>query len=130
MSVKPIVLLLTIVGFVASSLDSASLSLSQTTQRIMNKDGNVNPMLRVFWCIMLTLVPLSIMFIGANFSTLKTLAIIISVPFMFIVAFMMIRLFMWLIEDERKGILDKYRVVKEKVNPEEVVEYKAEDWDV
>ena len=43
---------------------------------------------------------------------------------------MMIRLFMWLIEDERKGILDKYRVVKEKVNPEEVVEYKAEDWDV
>ena len=79
---------------------------------------------------MLTLVPLSIMFIGANFSTLKTLAIIISVPFMFIVAFMMIRLFMWLIEDERKGILDKYRVVKEKVNPEEVVEYKAEDWDV
>lgn len=128
--VLPIVLLLTIVGFVASSLDSASLSLSQTTQRIMNKDGNVNPMLRVFWCIMLTLVPLSIMFIGANFSTLKTLAIIISVPFMFIVAFMMIRLFMWLIEDERKGILDKYRVVKEKVNPEEVVEYKAEDWDV
>lgn len=127
--VLPLILILVIAGFVASSLDSASLSLAQTTQRIMNKDGNVNPMLRVFWCIMLTLVPLSIMFIGANFSTLKTLSIIISMPFMVIVAFMGVRLFMWLAEDEKKGILDKYRIVKEKTKPEDVVEYKAEDWD-
>lgn len=126
--VLPLLLVVVIVGFVASSLDSASLSLAQTTQRIMNKDGNVNPLLRVFWCVILTLVPLSIMFVGANFSTLKTLAIIVSVPFMFIVAFMGIRLFMWLSEDDHNGVLEKYRVVKKK--PDKVVEYKAEDYDI
>lgn len=127
--VLPLLLIFVIVGFVASSLDSASLSLSQTTQRIMNKDGNVNPLLRVFWCVILTLVPLSIMFIGANFSTLKTLAIIVSIPFMFIVAFMGIRLFMWLAEDDRNGVLDRYRVVKKQADPDKVVEYKPEDYE-
>lgn len=127
--VLPLLLIFVIVGFVASSLDSASLSLSQTTQRIMNEDGNVNPLLRVFWCVILTLVPLSIMFIGANFSTLKTLAIIVSIPFMFIVAFMGIRLFMWLAEDDRNGVLDRYRVVKKKADPDKVVEYKPEDYE-
>lgn len=127
--VLPLLIIVVIVGFVASSLDSASLSLAQTTQRIMNKDGNVNPLLRVFWCIILTLVPLSIMFVGANFSTLKTLAIIVSIPFMFIVAFMGIRLFMWLAEDERNGVLDRYRVVKKKADPDKVVEYKPEDYE-
>ena len=125
--VLPLLLIVVIVGFVASSLDSASLSLAQTTQRVMNEDGNVNPLLRVFWCAILTLVPLSIMFIGANFSTLKTLAIIVSIPFMVIVAFMGVRLFMWLAEDDKNGVLDKYRVIKKK--PDKVVEYKPEDYD-
>ncbi|MCB6993569.1 BCCT family transporter [bacterium 210820-DFI.6.37] len=108
--ILPIIVLLAIVGFVASSLDSASLALAQTTQKVPDKNGNVNPMLRVFWCVMLTLVPLSIMFVGANFSTLKTLSIIISMPFMVIVAYMTIRVLMWMSKDEREGKLDKYRV--------------------
>lgn len=109
-TVLPIVLMLTIVGFVASSLDSASLSLSQTTQKIANADGNVNPMLRLFWCLMLVLIPLVMMFIGAPFSILKTLCIIISMPFMVFVAFMTVRLIQWLGQDDRSGLLDKFRI--------------------
>lgn len=112
--ILPILVLLSIVGFVASSLDSASLSLSQTTQKITDKNGDVNRGLRVFWCLMLTLIPLSIMFTGAPFSTLKTMAIIISLPFMIVVAFMGARVIMWLREDDRKGLLDKYRSKEEK----------------
>ena len=108
-TVLPVIVLLTIVGFVASSLDSASLSLSQTTQKITDKDGDVSRGLRVFWCLMLTLLPLSIMFSGAPFATLKTMAIIISLPFMVVVAFMGVRSLMWLREDDKKGLLDKYR---------------------
>lgn len=108
----PIVVLVTIVGFVASSLDSASLSLSQTTQKITDKNGDVSKGLRVFWCLMLTLLPLSIMFSGAPFATLKTMAIIISLPFMIVVAFMGARTLMWLREDEKKGLLDKYRHIE------------------
>lgn len=108
-TILPVIVLLTIVGFVASSLDSASLSLSQTTQRITDKNGDVTRALRVFWCIMLTLIPLSIMFSGAPFATLKTMAIIISMPFMVVVAFMGARTLMWLKDDEKKGLLNKYR---------------------
>lgn len=110
----PVVILVTIVGFVASSFDSASLSLSQTTQKITDKNGDVSKSLRVFWCLMLTLLPLSIMFSGAPFATLKTMAIIISLPFMLVVAFMGARTLMWLREDDRKGLLDKYRQREEK----------------
>lgn len=112
--ILPVIVLLTIVGFVASSLDSASLSLSQTTQKITDKNGDVSKGLRLFWCGMLTLIPLSIMFSGAPFATLKTMAIIISLPFMIVVAFMGVRSLMWLAEDDKKGLLDKYRAKENK----------------
>lgn len=112
--VLPLLILLVIVCFVASSLDSASLALAQTTQKITDKEGNVNRLLRVFWCIMLTLIPLSIMFVGAEFSTLKILSCLISMPFMIIVAYMGIRLFMWLRDDDDAGLLDKFRVKRKK----------------
>lgn len=100
--ILPIIVLIIIVGFVASSLDTASFSLSQTTTLALDKDGNVNKWLRVFWCIILTLIPLSIMFANADFSALKSLAILVSIPFMFVVIFMEIVLFRWLKEDVKK----------------------------
>ncbi|MGI6767274.1 MAG: BCCT family transporter [Lentihominibacter sp.] len=112
--ILPALVLLIIVGFVATSLDSASLSLSQTTQKITDKHGNVSRALRVFWCIVLTLIPLSIMFAEAPFETLKIMAIIISMPFMIVVAFMGVRTLMWLKEDDKKGLLDKYRASDKK----------------
>ncbi len=108
----PALVLIIMVGFVASSLDSASLSLSQTTQPIPEKDGNVNRWLRVFWCIVLTLVPLSIMFVEANFSILKIFSIVVSIPFMFVVIFLMYNFFRWLKEDERAGKLDNIGLKK------------------
>jgi len=103
----PVVLLVIIVGFVASSLDSASLSLAQTT---FISTGELNPWLRVFWCFVLTLVPLSILLANASFSALKILAILISIPFMVIVAFMEIRLLKWLSEDRKAGKLEKFGI--------------------
>lgn len=106
----PIVLIVIIVGFVASSLDSASLSLAQTTTLKTEADGNVNKWFRVFWCFVLTLVPLSILLAGASFSALKNLSILISIPFMVIVAFMEIKLLKWLAEDRKAGKLEKYGI--------------------
>lgn len=98
----PIVMMVIIIGFVASSLDSASFSLSQTTTSKLDEKGDVSKGLRVFWCIILTLVPLSIMFAQADFSALKSLAILVSIPFMFVVIFMEIVLFRWLKEHKQK----------------------------
>lgn len=94
--VLPFTMLLIIVGFVASCLDSASFSLAQTTTMKLDKQGNVSRALRLFWCAVLTLVPLSIMFAKADFSALKSLAILVSIPFMFVVIFMEVMLFRWL----------------------------------
>ncbi|MBR0597360.1 BCCT family transporter [Sinanaerobacter chloroacetimidivorans] len=106
----PVVLLIVIVGFVASSLDSASLSLAQTTTKMTENDGEVNKWFRVFWCFVLTLVPLSILLANASFSALKNLSILISIPFMVIVAFMEIKLLKWLSEDRKAGRLEKYGI--------------------
>ncbi len=106
----PAVMLIIIVGFVASSLDSASLSLAQTTTLKTEASGDVNRWFRVFWCFVLTLVPLSILTAGADFSALKNLAILISVPFMVIVAYMEIMLLKWLSKDYKDGKLAKYGV--------------------
>lgn len=106
----PLIILLIIVGFVASSLDSASLALAQTTTKVYEKDGNVNRWMRVFWCIVLTLVPLSIMFAGAEFAVLKTISIIVSVPFMIIVLFMEVNLLRWLSQDRKAGKLETFGI--------------------
>lgn len=108
--VLPALFIFIIVGFLASSLDTASLSLAQTTAKELDEDGEVNPWLRVFWCFVLTLVPISILTANASFTALKNLAIIISIPFMFVVFFMEVRLLMWLNEDRKAGKLEKYGI--------------------
>ncbi len=95
----PFIMLVMIAGFVASSLDSASFSLAQTVTSRLDRDGNVSTGLRVLCCLVLTMVPLSMMFVKADFSALKSLAILVAVPFMFVVIFMEIVLFKWLRED-------------------------------
>ena len=106
----PVVLLVVIVGFVASSLDSASLSLAQTTTLKTENNGEVNKWFRVFWCFVLTLVPLSILLANASFSALKMLSILISIPFMVIVAYMEIMLLKWISEDCKAGKLERFGI--------------------
>ncbi len=110
--ILPIIFMFVIVGFLASTLDTASLSLAQTTAKELDDEGNVNPWLRVFWCFVLALVPISILTANASFTALKNLAILISIPFMFVVAFMEVRLIMWLIEDAKSGKLEKFGISK------------------
>ena len=98
---------------IAASLDSASLSLAQTPQRVIDESGNVNPLLRVFWCVILTLIPLSIMFVKAEFNILKILSVIISIPFMLILIYMFIRFMSWIREDAKAGKLEEYGGPKE-----------------
>ena len=99
--ILPYVMILIIVGFVASSLDSASLSLSQTVTR----SGDVTKKMRIFWCVVLTMVPLTIMFIGAKFTMLKIFSIVVSIPFMFIIVGMVVGLMKWFKEDAESGLL-------------------------
>ncbi len=96
----PVVILLLIVGFVAPSMDAASLALAET----VTKRGTPKMALRIFWCILLAVIPMSIILSGSGFDAIKQLAIIISVPFLIIVVGMEIGLLKWLKRDSRSGV--------------------------
>ncbi|XNM78427.1 BCCT family transporter [Escherichia coli] len=40
--------------------------------------------LRLFWCVVITLIPLSILFTGASLETMKTTVVLTALPFLVI----------------------------------------------
>lgn len=97
--VIPVVFTLVTLGFLATSMDSASFTLAVSATKQLDEKGNPNSKFRLVWCVVLALVPLSIMFAGAPFTAIKTICIVLSVPFLFIIIGMLIGLFKWFKED-------------------------------
>lgn len=106
----PLVILMLIVGFVAPSMDSASLALAET----VTKRGTPKMALRIFWCVLLAVIPMCIILTGTSFDAIKYLSIIISIPFVAIVIGMEIGLFKWLSVDEKLGVHKKIIELHEK----------------
>lgn len=96
----PIVVLFLIIGFVAPSMDSASLALAET----VTKSGTPKMALRVFWCILLAIISMAIILTGSGFDAIKQVAILISAPFMVILIGVEIGLFKWLKADDISGL--------------------------
>lgn len=105
----PFLILVLIVGFVAPSMDSASLALAET----VTKRGTPKMALRLFFCILLAVIPMSIILVGAEFTAIKNIAIIISAPFLIILAGTMIGLLKWLKHDERIGLHAQILAIEE-----------------
>ena len=57
------------------------------------------PTSRVFWCVMLTLVPLAMLFSKASLETMKTAVVLTAIPFLAILAVKVFGLFKWLLKD-------------------------------
>ncbi len=106
-TIQPIGILLAIiyticvVGFICTTLDTASLCLASTTSSDLDENNEPKKKVRLFWCIMLTLLPLALMFSGASFDALKSLAILVSTPLAVVLLFLMIGLFKWMKVDRR-----------------------------
>jgi BCCT family betaine/carnitine transporter len=98
-TVIPVVFTVISIGFLATSLDSAAFSLSAAATKKLDAKGDTHPMFRLFWCLVLTAIPLSIMFSNAPFSALRTLCIFLSVPFLAVIIFMDVGLLRWLKKD-------------------------------
>lgn len=96
----PIVVLFLIIGFVAPSMDSASLALAET----VTKSGTPKMALRVFWCILLAIIPMAIILTGSGFDAIKQVAILISAPFMVILIGVEVGLLKWLKADDISGV--------------------------
>ena len=121
----PVAILILIVCFVAPSMDSASLALAET----VTKSGTPKMAVRIFWCVLLAVIPMCIILSGAGFTPIKYLAIIISVPFLVIMVGVEIGLFKWLKHDTRSGLIAKNIALQEQEKQQEY-ENAAEHADV
>lgn len=85
-SVSPFVLtliyLICLVLFCVTTLDGTSFSLAGIATPYLDKNADVSPMFRLFWCVLLTLVPIIFLLINANLNIFKSFPVLIVVPMM------------------------------------------------
>ncbi|MDD7911592.1 MULTISPECIES: BCCT family transporter [Pseudovibrio] len=85
--------------FLATTLDSAAFTMAATSTKGLREGEEPSPMLRLFWCVMLAAVPLAMMFIEAPLNTIKTCAIVTSIPLLFIIGYMVQGFIRWMHQD-------------------------------
>jgi len=93
--------------FLATTLDGAAFTMAATATPGLGENEEPHPIHRLFWCVTLALVPLTMIFIGANLNTIKTCAIITGVPIIFIMIIMVYGWMKWMIADSKSHSKDK-----------------------
>lgn len=102
--VLPILFAVVTVGFLATSLDSASFAIAVAGSKSLDHNGNPSTAYRLLMCLVLVLIPMALLFTGAPFSAIKTLCIVLSIPFLFVILGMLMGLFKWLKEDNSQKV--------------------------
>lgn len=99
--VLAVIYTLCVTGFICTTLDTASLALASTTTTALDENNNPSKKLRLFWCLMLVLLPLALMFSGSDFDAMKNLAILIAIPIAVVIIYMVFGLLRWMQQDRR-----------------------------
>ncbi|UDM49118.1 BCCT family transporter [Cupriavidus sp. MP-37] len=85
--------------FLAAHVDAVAYAVAATTTRNLAEGQDPSPTSRVFWCVMLTLVPLAMLFVKASLETMKTAVVLTAIPFLVILGIKLFGLFRWLLQD-------------------------------
>ena len=100
--------------FMATTLDSNSLTLAVAATRRLDKNGDPSPMFRLYWCLLLAVLPLVLTLIDVELDTIKTIANVIAIPLCIVVLFMniaMVRKMSGMFKGmNRKDIVERYRL--------------------
>ena len=88
--------------FLAAHMDAVGYAVSATCTRGLEEGQDPSPKARLFWCVMLTLVPIAMIFSKAPLDTMKTATVVTAVPFIVIILIQTYGLIKWLIEDYSK----------------------------
>ncbi|MGR3892927.1 BCCT family transporter [Pseudomonas qingdaonensis] len=94
-----VVYFLLMLVFLASHLDAVAYTVAATSTRNLREGQDPSPSLRLFWCLMLAVLPLAMLYINASLNTLKTAVILTAIPFIFILMVKIWGLLKWLRED-------------------------------
>ena len=71
--------LVTMILFTVTTLDGTSYSLAGIATRKLDAEANVSPMFRLFWCLLLTALPIVFLLINADLNILKSFPVLIIV---------------------------------------------------
>lgn len=77
-----LIYLITMILFTVTTLDGTSFSLAGIATKKLDQEANVSPMFRLFWCLLLTVIPIVFLLINANLNILKSFPVLIIVPMM------------------------------------------------
>ncbi|XDZ51069.1 BCCT family transporter [Neisseriaceae bacterium CLB008] len=85
--------------FLAAHMDAVGYAVSATCVRGLQEGQDPSPKDRLFWCVMLTLVPIAMIFSNAPLETMKTATVITAIPFIVIILIQTYGLIRWLHQD-------------------------------
>lgn len=71
--------LVTMILFTVTTLDGTSYSLAGIATKELDESANVSPMFRLFWCLLLTALPIIFLLINADLNILKSFPVLIIV---------------------------------------------------
>lgn len=91
--------LLIMIVFLAAHVDAVAYAVAATTTLNLREGDDPSPTSRVFWCVMLTLVPLAMLYSKASLDTMKSAVVVTAVPFLVILLIKIYGLFRWLWQD-------------------------------
>lgn len=74
--------LVTMVLFTVTTLDGSSFSLASVASVKVGDDGNVSPMFRLFWCLLLAVIPIVFLLIKADLNIFKSFPVLMVLPMM------------------------------------------------
>ena len=111
--------------FTATTLDSAAFSLSSAATPTLKEGENTSPVLRLYWCIVLAVLPMAMIYINAPMSSLQTLVVILATPFVFVYGLMVWKTQRWMREDYPRMIDGR---LPEDMLEEEIEAARAKGW--
>ncbi len=96
--------------FLAAHMDAVGYAVSATCSKGLQEGQDPSQNVRLFWCVMLTLVPLAMIFSKAPLDTMKAATIVTALPFIVIILVQTYGFVRWLREDYAK--LPSYMIEK------------------
>ncbi|MFP1462882.1 BCCT family transporter [Escherichia coli] len=88
-----------VIIFLASHMDAVAYTMAATSTRNLQEGEDPDRGLRLFWCVVITLIPLSILFTGASLETMKTTVVLTALPFLVILLVKVGGFIRWLKQD-------------------------------
>ncbi|MER2474406.1 BCCT family transporter [Photorhabdus laumondii] len=87
--------------FLASHMDAVAYTLAATSTRNLSEGQDPSRNLRLFWCVVITLIPLSILFTQASLETMKTTVVLTALPFLVILLIETYGFIHWIKQDKK-----------------------------